>query len=119
MEGRKTRNRDTDHEDAEPAVQQAEDGPGKTREVPHISESEYELEFDEDTTPGRVLPRIERLPEGIEVVERPLGHANAQWLLQVRCECGRRWFDLEPLKTATCPRCGTFLMVNIEGRRRP
>ena len=119
MEGRKTRNRDTYHEDAEPAVQQAEDGPGNTREVPHISESEYELEFDEDTTPGRVLPRIERLPEGIEVVERPLGHANAQWLLQVRCECGRRWFELEPLQTATCPRCGTFLMVKIEGRRRP
>ena len=119
MEGRDTTDPDENRGDVEPAVHKTNSDSGETREVPHVSEPEDALEFDENTSPGRILPRISRLPDGIEVVERPLGHATAQWLLQVRCECGRRWFELEPMKTATCPRCGTFLVVKTEGRRRP
>jgi len=70
---------------------------------------------DIELTMMRPLPRIERMPEGIEVVERPVGHAIAQWIVMVRCQCGRRWFEVDIVDTATCPRCGTFVVVELDG----
>jgi hypothetical protein len=70
---------------------------------------------DEELTMMRPIPRIERMPEGIEVVERPVGHAIAQWIVMVRCQCGRRWFEVEFVDTATCPRCNTFVVVELDG----
>ena len=63
------------------------------------------------------LPKITRLPEGIEVVERSVGRAVGQWVLHVRCQCGRRWFELEAIDATTCPRCG--LMVYLDVLARP
>jgi len=63
---------------------------------------------------GGTTPKITRMPEGIEVVERRLGHATAQWVLQVHCECGRRWFEKEAVEAAQCPRCGLLVLVKIE-----
>jgi hypothetical protein len=60
------------------------------------------------------LPKITRMPEGIEVTEHRLGHAVGRWVLQVRCECGRRWFEVEPVQTTDCPRCGALVVVHIE-----
>jgi len=72
---------------------------------------------DDDTTAGTApLPTITRMPEGIEVQERRLGHAAGHWVLQVRCECGRRWFEVEPVRTADCPRCGALVFIDIEPR---
>lgn len=61
-------------------------------------------------------PRITRMPQGIEVSERRLGRAVGHWVLQVRCECGRRWFEVEPVPTADCPRCGALVIVDVEPR---
>jgi hypothetical protein len=73
--------------------------------------------LDDDATLGTTpLPNITRMPEGIEVTERPLGHAVGCWVLQVRCDCGRRWFEVEPVQAAECPRCGTLVLVEIEPR---
>jgi len=55
-----------------------------------------------------------RMPEGIEVVERRVGRAVGQWILEVRCECGRRWFELEAVDTGKCPRCGALVLIRIE-----
>jgi len=80
-----------------------------------VLEDEPEPVDDDDTTLGTApLPKITRMPEGIEVKERRLGHAVGHWVLQVRCECGRRWFEVEPVQTADCPRCGAFVFVDIE-----
>ena len=77
------------------------------------------LDFDappnDDLTLMRPVPRIERMPDGIEVTENPVGHASAQWIVMVRCQCGRRWFEVEFIDTATCPRCGLFLIVELDG----
>jgi hypothetical protein len=70
---------------------------------------------DVEMTMMRPVPKIERMPEGIEVVERPVGQATAQWIVMVRCQCGRRWFEVEFIDTATCPRCGTFVVVELDG----
>ncbi|RPI16800.1 MAG: hypothetical protein EHM60_00930 [Lysobacterales bacterium] len=68
----------------------------------------------EDTLRPDGVPRITRMPDGIEVVEGRIAQAYARWILQVRCECGRRWFEVEPIDTSKCPRCGALVLVHIE-----
>jgi hypothetical protein len=67
---------------------------------------------DDDVDTAR-LPGITSLPEGIEVVEHAIGRAVGQWFLMVRCQCGRRWFELEAIDTATCPRCNSLVYVDV------
>jgi hypothetical protein len=43
--------------------------------------------------------------EGMEVSEQELCRITAQRLYLIRCECGRRWFDLELPALAECPAC--------------
>ena len=62
------------------------------------------------------VPRITRMPQGVEVREPRLGHAVGQWILQVRCDCGRRWFEVEQVTTARCPRCGGMVLVEVGDR---
>jgi hypothetical protein len=62
------------------------------------------------------VPRITRMPEGVEVREQTLGHAVGRWILQVRCDCGRRWFEVEQVTTVRCPRCNSLAMVEVEDR---
>lgn len=71
---------------------------------------------DEDDELGDTvrLPKITRMPDGMQVVEQRLGRATAQWILEVRCECGRRWFELEEVATARCPRCKQLVRVKVE-----
>lgn len=59
------------------------------------------------------LPAITNLPEGIEVVETEIGRAVGQWILMVRCQCGKRWFELEAIEAATCPRCSALVYVDM------
>ena len=61
------------------------------------------------------LPRITWAPPGIEVVEARAGPADGQWVLHVRCQCGRRWFEVDAVRASTCPRCGLLVYVNIQG----
>ena len=59
------------------------------------------------------LPGITSLPEGIEVVETEIGRAVGQWILMVRCQCGKRWFEIEAVEAATCPRCSALVYVDM------
>jgi hypothetical protein len=70
---------------------------------------------DDDTSR---LPTITGLPEGIEVVEHEIARAVGQWILMVRCQCGKRWFELEAIDTATCPRCNKLVYVDAVETRR-
>jgi hypothetical protein len=60
---------------------------------------------------GASLPRIEQLPPTILVEEGEMGHATGQWIVQIRCDCGRRWFDVKMVKTARCPRCESMVVI--------
>ena len=71
---------------------------------------------DEDVGDTNRLPRITRMPEGIKVEEHSIGRAVAQWVLHVRCDCGRRWFEVEPVDTTNCPRCGMLVYVDVDAR---
>lgn len=43
--------------------------------------------------------------EGIEVREQELCRVTAQRVFMLRCECGRRWFELELPALVECPAC--------------
>ena len=59
------------------------------------------------------MPTGTRLPEGYEVQEQRAGHAVGQWVLHVRCQCGRRWFEVEAIEATHCPRCGSLVFLVI------
>jgi hypothetical protein len=86
--------------------------------VPADQGQEQDQDQDQDQELGDTspLPRITRMPEGITVDERRVGRAVAQWILHVRCECGRRWFEVESIDTTTCPRCGVLVYVDVDAR---
>ena len=72
-----------------------------------------EAEPGEDTAYiGAPLPRVEQIPPGIIVKEGVMGRATGQWIVQIRCECGRRWFDVSMVKTARCPRCESMVVID-------
>lgn len=71
---------------------------------------------DEDVGDTGRLPRITSMPEGIKVEEHRVGRAVAQWVLHVRCDCGRRWFEVEPVDATNCPRCGMLVYVDVDAR---
>jgi len=73
-------------------------------------QSEDDLSDVDDTAR---LPGITSLPEGIEVVETEIGRAVGQWILMVRCQCGKRWFEIEAVEAATCPRCSALVYVDM------
>jgi hypothetical protein len=77
--------------------------------------ADYQTNLSEpvDSDASAVLPVITRMPDGYEVVEHRVGRAIGQWVLQLRCECGRRWFELEEVDATTCPRCGLLVYVAI------
>ena len=77
----------------------------------YLDEAEHDPSYDE------ALPGILKMPEGMKVDERRVGRAVAAWVLHVRCDCGRRWFETEAVDSATCPRCGLLVYVDIDARR--
>ncbi len=80
-----------------------------------LREARHEAPDDasEDDVDTARLPGITNMPAGIEVVEHAIGRAVGQWFLMVRCQCGRRWFELEAIDTATCPRCNSLVYVDV------
>jgi len=88
------------------------DGAGLLR----ILEGDPHLLTDSDATAR--TPKVKRMPEGIEVLERQVGLAAGQWVLRVRCQCGRSWFEVEEVHWATCPRCSLLVRVAIDAVSR-
>jgi len=84
--------------------------------IPQGRADDHEEEGDPDFT-ARV-PNVTRMPTGYEVVEHRVGRAVGQWVLHVRCQCGRRWFEVEAIEATTCPRCGRLVYVEIPARGR-
>lgn len=77
----------------------------------YLDDAERDPSYDE------ALPGILKMPEGMKVDERRVGRAVARWVLHVRCDCGRRWFETDVVDSATCPRCGLLVYVDIDARR--
>ena len=84
-----------------------------TQPMERTEKLDAEVGVGEDTAYiGAPLPRVEQLPPGMIVKEDVMGRATGQWIVQIRCECGRRWFDVQMVKTARCPRCDSMVVVD-------
>lgn len=98
-----------------PKVTESRDELIDIEQLMKVLEDEPEIADAEDPLDGtQPVPRITRMPEGMEVVEHHIGHAFGRWILQVRCDCGRRWFEVEAVQSAHCPRCGAVVLIEIE-----
>lgn len=71
------------------------------------------VEDDEDTAS---VPKITHMPEGITVTEQRMGTATGQWVFVMLCKCGRRWFSLQAMDKAKCPRCERWVTVEADPR---
>ncbi|MFO1407422.1 MAG: hypothetical protein U1F08_07815 [Steroidobacteraceae bacterium] len=90
--------------------------------LPELVEPSEVLRYLDDAEQGpgydESLPGILKMPEGMKVDERRVGRAVAQWVLHVRCDCGKRWFETDVVDSTTCPRCGLLVYVDMDARRR-
>jgi hypothetical protein len=76
----------------------------------YLDDVEHDSGYDES------LPGILKMPEGMQVDERRVGRAVGQWVMHVRCDCGKRWFETEAIDSTTCPRCGLLVYVDVDAR---
>jgi hypothetical protein len=67
-----------------------------------------------DASDKGTVPTVRRMPEGYDVHEQRVGRAVGQWVLQVRCQCGRRWFEVEAIEATQCPRCSSLVYLDIQ-----
>ena len=98
-----------------PKVTESHDDLIDIAQLMKVLEDEPEISDDDVGFAGiQAAPKITRMPNGMEVVEHHVGHAFGRWILQVRCDCGRRWFEVEAVQSAHCPRCGAVVLIEIE-----
>lgn len=72
---------------------------------------------DEPTTPYRarltLLP--EQNPEGKEIRECEVVRGQLTLFYEVRCPCGKRWFNPRFERIQLCPRCGCAVLLEPPG----
>jgi hypothetical protein len=54
-----------------------------------------------------------RALDGIEVREEKLGAVTAQRVYNLRCNCGRSWFELDVPRLVQCPACAKMCIVTL------
>jgi len=72
-----------------------------------------------DTPPSpyraRIMPRPEERPEEPEVGEREVVRGQMRTVYEVRCLCGKRWFNPQFESIQLCPRCGCVVLLERDG----
>lgn len=71
-------------------------------EVPDEPESPYRARL--------TLPSDEAA-DGVEVRERDVVRGELMVVYQVRCTCGKRWFNPRLERVQLCPRCGSAVLL--------
>lgn len=71
-------------------------------DVPDLPESPYRARL--TISPGHVTP-------GVEVRERDIVHGRLKVVYEVRCPCGKRWFNPRFENVQVCPRCGNAVLL--------
>jgi hypothetical protein len=75
-------------------------------DVPELPESPYR---------ARLTIPIEHAPEGVEVRERDVVRGKMKVVYEIRCACGRRWFNPRLERVQVCPRCGRAVLLQPPG----
>lgn len=79
-------------------------------DVPDTPESPYR---------ARLTIPPEESPNGLDVREREVVRGEWTAIYEVRCTCGKRWFNPRFEKVQLCPRCGCAVLLNPPGTETP
>ncbi len=60
---------------------------------------------------ARLTMPAEQLPEGVEVSQREVVRGEITAIYEVRCQCGKRWFNPQFENVQLCPRCGCAVLL--------
>lgn len=60
---------------------------------------------------ARVTVPKEQIPDGVEIGEREVVSGRMKIVYEVRCACGRRWFNPRLENVQLCPRCGRAVLL--------
>jgi len=74
------------------------------RDLPDEPESPYR---------ARLTLPLEQSTEGVEVRERDVVHGEVRVIYEVRCSCGKRWFNPQLDKVQFCPRCSRAVLIQL------
>jgi hypothetical protein len=72
-------------------------------DAPDVPESPYR---------ARLSPTAERSSREVEVGESEVVRGEVTMIYEVRCPCGKRWFNLQPEHMQLCPRCGRAVLLD-------
>ena len=75
-------------------------------DAPDVPESPYR---------ARVAEAGERARNDVEVGEPEVVRGEVTTIYEVRCPCGRRWFNLRLESVQVCPRCGSAVLLEQPG----
>lgn len=79
-----------------------------------MNERATQAETEPSGTPSPAPPWRADADGGIDVREEDLSIVQAQQLYQMRCECGRSWFELVLKMLVQCPACHKLGLVRQE-----
>lgn len=73
---------------------------------------------EEPTTPFRARLTIpeDQKPSGMDLDEREVVRGEMKVIYEIRCLCGRRWFNPKLEHVQICPRCGRAVLLNSPER---
>ena len=60
---------------------------------------------------ARLTLPIEHTPDGVEVRERDVVRGEMKVVYEIRCACGRRWFNPRLERVQICPRCTRAVLL--------
>ena len=61
---------------------------------------------------ARLTMPAEQLPDGVEVTQREVVRGEITAIYEIRCACGKRWFNPQFENVQICPRCGCAVLLN-------
>jgi hypothetical protein len=71
-------------------------------DIPDAPESPYR---------ARLTMPLEESPSGFEVREREVVRGEWKTIYEIRCSCGKRWFNRRFENVQLCPRCGCAVLL--------
>lgn len=60
---------------------------------------------------ARLTVSPDHVTAGVEVREREIVHGEVKVVYEVRCSCGKRWFNPRFENVQVCPRCGNAVLL--------
>jgi hypothetical protein len=96
---------------AQPIVRLVGDLRSRLKPATYVDWSDTPLE-PESPYRARLTMPAEQLPDGVELGQRDVVRGEITAIYEVRCACGKRWFNPQFENVQLCPRCGCAVLLS-------